>query len=269
MENKRVANCGAWCATAQLEDGSWIAVPITCRSWDCPSCARYLKRRLLRRLRNSSPNLFITLTTSERTAPSPREAFDVANKAIGPLMKRWRRKFPNDRVEYFLVWEKTKRGWPHAHLLLSAPRVSRHWLSDQWRMLTRSYIVDLQLVSSIQHAAGYLTKYLAKDPQVPEGQRRWRRSKGFFTLPADDGSTPLPVRSKWEKQPRPAMSQAAFWLRNGLAVRLDDRGIISARDDPTEWASQIQRGLYEQIIRGLPAIHVPATDDHTWWASPL
>lgn len=266
MESNRVRDCGAWCATAQLEDGTYIAVPITCRSWDCPSCARYLKRRLLRRLRYASPNLFITLTTSERTAPTPEEAYHVANHAIAPLMKRWRRRFPNDRVEYFLVWEKTKRGWPHAHILLSAPSVSKHWLSDQWRELTGSYIIDLQKVSSSTHAAGYLTKYLTKDPAVPKGQRRWRRSKGFFVVQDERKTDPLPILSKWERQPRPVASQAAFWLRKGLAIREDATGVVYGVANPSLWAIQIETGVYERLIRNLPAAHVPAGDDSAWFA---
>lgn len=222
-------DCGAWCATATLEDGSSIAVPIRCRSWDCPHCAATMKRRLLRRLRYSKPNLFSTLTTSTRTAATPDEAFIRANAAISTLIKRWRRRFPNERVEYFLVWERTKAGWPHAHLLLVAPPVSKHWLSATWRELTGSYIVDLQPVSSLTHAAKYLAKYLAKDPQTPPGFRRWRRSAGFFRTQDEPKAPKLPTIGRWTREPHPLWVRAYLWMRQGLKVWYDNDGKLHSR----------------------------------------
>lgn len=253
-EGQLKSACGAWCATAQLEDGSYIAVPLLCRSWNCPVCARILKRRLLRRLGYAKPNLFATLTTSPRTAATPAEAFVVANAAIASLIKRWRRKFPNDRVDYFLVWEQTKAGWPHAHLLLRAPPVSKHWLSHTWNELTRSYVTDLQKVNAVSHAATYLAKYLAKDPAVPEGFRRWRRSAGFFCAADEPLAIKLPVLSAWELQPRPAEAQAYFWLETGFAIEFSPDGIIHARDDPEEHFRQMGSLLPTQLRHRLAAL---------------
>lgn len=258
-------SCGAWCATAELEDGRRICVPIRCRAWECPTCGRANKRKLLRRLRYAQPTLFITLTTSERTAPTPDEAYFKANAAFGMLIKRWRRKFEAEKVEYFLVWEKTKRGWPHAHVLLAAPKVSKHWLSHTWKELTGSYVVDLQTVSKVEHAASYLAKYLAKNPQVPPGQRRYRRSGKFFRTDLEPVVEKLPVVSKWERQPRSPITQALFWLRNGLAVKEDDRGIWYATRDTDEWARQIAQGKYHQLVRAAPAHELPASDDRDFW----
>lgn len=223
--------CGAWSATATLEDGSIIAVPITCRSWDCPRCAHNLKRRLLRRLRYAKPNLFATLTTNERTAPTPDEAFARANAAIAVLIKRWRRRWPGERLEYFLVWERTKRGWPHAHILLLGRPVSKHWLSRTWRELSGAYIIDLQKVGSITHAATYLAKYLAKDPQVPPGFRRWRRSAGFFNVAAEPPAVRLAVVGKWERSSLPLAALAYGYVHAGLFVTQDPLGRIRASPD--------------------------------------
>lgn len=236
-------NCGTWCATAQLEDGSYVAVPLTCRQWDCSTCGPRLKRRLTRRLEYARPTLFITLTTSLRTKPTPDEAFHVANAAIAILFKRWKRRFPDAPFEYFLVWERTKAGWPHAHILLKAPRVSKHWLSNQWRQLTGSYIIDLQPVSSNQHAARYLAKYLAKDPTPPPGFRRFRRSAGFFNSAEEPPRTGMATLGPWTRQPRHAFTQAYIWLRDGLAVSLDPDGMVRARGDPAEHYRQMGTGL--------------------------
>lgn len=207
------------------------AVPLRCRQWSCLSCARRLKRHLLRRLERSAPNLFITLTTSPLTAPDATAAYYRANEAVSSLIKRWRRKFPNDPVEYFLVWERTKAGWPHAHMLLKAPKVAKRWLSQNWRELTGSYIVDIQQVSSMQHAARYLAKYLAKDPQVPPGQRRWRRSAKFFTKEPAKPFGDMPKGTFWRREPYPIASLKYLWLKRGLQPFTNGHGLTQAIPD--------------------------------------
>jgi len=240
--------CGTWCATAELEDGSRIAVPIRCRSWDCLDCAKTNKRRLLRRLRYAKPNLFATLTTSERTAKTPEEAFARANAALPILFKRWQRRFPSVRLDYFLVWERTKRGWPHAHILLVARRVAKRWLSRQWLELTGCYIVDLQPVGSIEHAAKYLAKYLTKDPQVPAGHRRWRRSAHFFQTALEPPIFKLPVKGTWKIQPGSARSQALLWFNEQLAVFQKDGGFWEARAAPEIWLAQVAAGTRDKLL---------------------
>lgn len=253
-------SCGRWCATAQLEDGSFVAVPIRCRSWECPDCAKSNKRRLLRRLQHTSPNLFATLTTSERTAATPEEAFARANAAVPLLFKRWKRRFPGLRFEYFLVWERTKRGWPHAHILLAAPTVAKRWLSRQWLELTGCYVVDLQKVGSQEHAARYLAKYLAKDPAVPAGHRRWRRSAGFFQTATEPAPFRLPRLSAWVLQPRPIAAQALVWLRQGFALDLQNRDMPRCFVAPDIWARQIDSGTYSQLVKACPAWALPSDD---------
>lgn len=191
-----------------------------------------MKRRLLRRLRQSSPNLFITLTTSTRTAPTPEEAFHRASHAFADLIRIWRRRFPGQPVEYFLVWERTKAGWPHAHVLLKAPLVSKHWLSTIWRQQSGSYIVDLQPVSSLAHAAGYLAKYLAKDPQTPPGCRRWRRSAAFFVVDKDNRPRILPAGTTWHREPWSLDVQRWRWLKAGLQPLTELNGLTRAIPDP-------------------------------------
>ncbi len=249
-----VEYCGRYCATNTLEDGTYVAVPIRCRSWDCPSCAKANKRRLLRRLRHASPTLFATLTTSPLTAQTPQEAFARANDAVPKLFKRWQRMHPGDRFEYFLVWERTKAGWPHAHILLVAGRVAKRWLSQQWRELTGSYIVDLQPISSPEHAANYLTKYLTKDPQVPAGYRRWRRSKGFFQTHLEPPIFKLATTGTWKRTPLSARTQAFLWFNDGRAIVQKPDGMVEARGDPVLWLAQVGAGLREKLLNQLSSV---------------
>jgi len=146
-----------------------------------------------------------------------------------------------------LVWERTKAGWPHAHVLFRGQPVSKHWLSRAWRDLTRSYIVDIRKVSSLEHAATYLTKYLTKDPQVPNGFRRWRRSGKFFNSSAEPPFTGIPTAGGWHRQPRDARAQAYFWLREGLALTFMFNGHVIATRDPPKYLAQMGSLLPHQL----------------------
>jgi hypothetical protein len=168
------------------------------------------------------------------------------------LFKRWQRRFPDAKFEYFLVWERTKRGWPHAHILLVAPRVAKRWLSAQWRELSGSFIVDIQPVNSNERAASYLAKYLAKDPAVPAGFRRWRRSRGFFNVAEEPRSEKLPRVSAWTIQPRSALAQALRWLESGFCIDLKDKDLLKCRDDPAGHARQVDSGMHTTLLLSLP-----------------
>lgn len=208
----------------------------------------------MRRLKNSTPNLFITLTTSTRTAPDSHTAYFKANDAISKLIKRWRRKFPHDKVDYFLVWERTKAGWPHAHVLLKAPRVSKHWLSAQWKELTGSYIVDLQQVHSHIHAARYLAKYLAKDPQVPAGQRKYRRSAGFFTKADDMPTERLKVVGGWRREPFNDTVIFYQWVMTGYMVDRLPNGTLKRSSFPQRRTALMASAAWMKIVDYVRAV---------------
>lgn len=248
-------NCGVWSAIATLEDGSTLAVPVTCRSWDCPSCAKRLKRRLQRRLKYAKPTLFATLTTSPLTAPTPRQAFERANSAFAVLIKRWRRRYPHEPLDYFIVWESTKAGWPHIHALLRGPAVSKHWLSRAWRELSGSYIVDIQKVGSIEHAARYLAKYLAKDPQVPDGFRRWRRSAAFFNSAEEPKAEKLRTIGGWRREPYPVRALLYKVVMGGQFAYLDQDGRLRAENDPQRRQFTLSTPMFQSTIEYVRALY--------------
>jgi len=111
---------------------------------------------------------------------SPQEAFQRMSIAVNSLFKRIRRRWPDADVQYFLAWETTRKGWPHAHLLLRAPFLPQRWLSAQWNELTNAPIVDIRQVQGASAAAAYIAKYLSKDFAAPPGFKRYRCSRHFF-----------------------------------------------------------------------------------------
>jgi len=223
-----MSQCGVWSVVATGDDGEVLVHPLACRSWNCPRCRQRNTRLLLRRLGSAKVTTFMTLTTNPAAHACVADSFRSTSKAVNVLFKRIRRKWPAAKVEYFLVWERTKKGWPHAHLLLRAPFIPQRWLSATWKELTGAPIVDIRPANTAGEIGAYLVKYLAKDPYVPAGMKRHRCSRHFFDyllkdLPAGDRQPRV-----WSLVKRSAYEVAVELRDSGLVVRCHPDGSVEA-----------------------------------------
>lgn len=171
--------CGKTSLLSRTPDGTLIGVPMRCGSWDCEDCGPLKRKRLIKRLIAGNPSALMTLTASRRAHPSPYAAFHHLSYAINLLFKRLRRRYPGKEIQYALVWERTKKGWPHAHVLLRAPFLPQALISRLWTELAESPIVDIRAVTSNRMVVAYVSKYLSKAPDVPPHCRRFRTSRAY------------------------------------------------------------------------------------------
>jgi len=139
-----------------------------------------MRRRLTRLTADSAPTLFLTLTCAPAKHADRESAFRAMGAALPRLFKRIRRAFPRERIEYLAVWEVTKAGWPHLHVVARGPYIPQRWLSHHWQQLTGAPIVDIRAVRGSRDAARYVAKYLTKALTAPPGVRRWRASRAFL-----------------------------------------------------------------------------------------
>lgn len=176
----RVAyKCKSLAVLGERADGHFVTMPLYCRRWQCPDCGKHQRRRLKRRLISGRPTTFITLTTNPKAHPDREEAFRDASLNINRLMKVLRRRYSAIRIQYALVWELTKQGYPHAHILLRAPYIPQKFLSREWQRLSGADIVDIRQIRTENQAAAYVSKYLTKDPATPYGAKRYRTSRQY------------------------------------------------------------------------------------------
>lgn len=175
--------CQQW-SICKEEDGVKTYLPLDCHSWSCPRCAAGMKSKITKALQDVEVHRFVTLTASVAAFPNPDDAWRVLGRSVNVLLKRIRRYCAPNSVEFFMVWETTQRGYPHAHLLFRGPYLPQRWLSRQWDDLTGSPIVDVRRVASGPTAAKYIAKYLAKQLNAPKGTRRYRHSFNFFGGPS-------------------------------------------------------------------------------------
>jgi len=171
------APCGSTTVQAEGPAGQRVALRLWCKRWDCEDCGPRKKAKFIRRALRGNPTSLLTLTVNPALYSARIDAFKAATVAIPHFIKRLRRRFPRYRVEYLLVWETTKAGWPHAHVLLRAPFIPQSLISRIWKELTGAPIVDIRAVRGQRDVARYLGKYLAKKPETPPGAKRFRTSR--------------------------------------------------------------------------------------------
>lgn len=138
-----------------------VIIPMRCKSWDCPHCGPRKRRDWIHKFMTARPDREITLTCPKDKWPNPMDAAWHMKKAWTKLVHRIRRKY--GPFEYGLVWELTKAGTPHLHILSRGSYIPQKWLKLQWVSLGIGSIIHISSVKNAGLHAAHLCKYLAKD----------------------------------------------------------------------------------------------------------
>lgn len=136
----------------------YTIIPVTCKSWACPHCAKRKQQQWAEKLRAGKPWLAITLTC--RFSPYKNTVVEARKQklAFHKLVTKIRKRF--GFFEYAAVWELQKNGMPHVHILARAPYIPQAWLSKTWCELTGAFMVYIHRVSHLEYEARHSTKAL-------------------------------------------------------------------------------------------------------------
>ena len=137
-----------------------VLIPVRCHSWDCPRCGPRKRAAYIKVLASGKPQRELTLTAPAEPNTDPREIAIRMKKAWSVLVKRIRTAY--GLFEYALVWELTKKGTPHAHILFRGSYISKRWLSQQWVSLGFGPVVFIQSVKDSGLHSAHACKYLSK-----------------------------------------------------------------------------------------------------------
>jgi hypothetical protein len=152
---------------------------LKCKRWSCPECKMLNRRKVIERARDGNPNIFMTLTWNASRKETPDEAARVMKNAWVVLRRRMEKAFGLKKVPFIVVFERTKNGYPHMHMLLRSRYIKQQWLSEQMADLIDAPIVDIRAIKDRKHAFFYVTKYLGKDLAAFKGCKRWWRSHNY------------------------------------------------------------------------------------------
>lgn len=178
------------------EQGGGLTVePLYCRAWTCRVC-RHRRRAELKHLAQAGyPTTFLTLTVNPKRGDGPDDRARKLTKAWRALRAAMCRNWPGEKFPFLAVFERTKKGEPHLHILMRAPFIKQAWISERMARLTGAPIVDIRYVRDPSRATGYITKYVSKAPERWEGCKRYWRSQDWKV--AQDDYNPEPHNYLW------------------------------------------------------------------------
>lgn len=217
--------CGDTCAVRSVGSQVHVAT-LKCRSWPCEDCGPRRRRQLKKLAVMGEPSTFITLTVNPAVGSSPAHRARMLADAWRVVVRRTKALRGYASIPYLCVFEATRRGEPHLHILARVPWIDQKWLSAQMQALIGAPIVDIRRLDSPGRAAAYVAKYVGKAPGKFGTSKRYWRTRDYAPewnarMPDDDGEGG-PWVCKAMSQGAYVMSALAlgFWVgwEGGLAI---------------------------------------------------
>lgn len=208
------------------EGGTLTARPLRCRCWSCDHCAPRRAKELRWQARDGKPTIFLTLTIRQGRFASPAaQAVELA-KGWRMLRQYLMRQLDWKKLPFLCVIEKHKSGWPHMHLLLRCTYISHKLIRDWWIERFDSPVIWINRLTSEARAAHYVTKYLAKAPEVFEGCKRYWSSQDYRLPKTEDPAPPQGEDVYWTTSTSRPGVLAAMALHDGATVTFDGTKVI-------------------------------------------
>lgn len=153
--------------------------PLKCKCWHCELCAPDRQKDLRGLARRGEPNKFLTLTVNPGRYSGPTERAQQLRHAWLLLRRRLRRTRRWRSIPFLAVFERTKRGEAHLHIMLRTPFISQRWISRVMDELIGAPVVDIKMIRDKRRVAAYVAKYIGKDPWKWDGCKRYWRSQDY------------------------------------------------------------------------------------------
>jgi len=195
-------------------------VTLKCRSWGCELCQPDRKKELIELARSGRPRTFITITVNPAVGADPLDRARSLVKAWRLIVKRAKRRHGYKTLAYLCVFEATKAGEPHLHILSRVPWLDQKWLSAQMAEIAEAPIVDIRKVRSAKHVAHYIAKYIGKQPHKFGTLKRYWFTHGWALdkwEPDEDGRF---WGKGWDIRETDLANQEFNWSHMGWNTRL-------------------------------------------------
>src|SRR5690625_2082223 len=223
------------CGEYTLETESCSAATATilkCKRWQCDECV-HMRLSMLRKLAYvGKPTAFLTLTASEEWQRDPDRCARKLKHSWSMIVQAWKRAHPKADIQYLAVFEQTKRGRPHLHILLRGPYISQRWISAKMNKYMNSPIVHIEKVRDTGKAAAYIAKYISKAPVRFDGCKRYWRSLRYAADWMVKIDTAVADKGSWKLLPALIECVASDYETSGWTVTWENEGTFNARAGP-------------------------------------
>lgn len=205
------------------------AEPLRCRCWTCDHCVQVRRAELKRDARDGNPDTFLTLTVNPAFGASPDHRATLLSRSWWAIRRAARKRYGYDRMPFIAVFERTKKGEPHLHILARCKWLDQAWLSDFMRRRMLAPIVDIRRILSKRLAAWYVTKYLTKAPHKFDGVKRYWKSRDWLDPGAGAEQRDETEPGDWHVMKQSFHSFIITMARRGWACELHPRRAIFTR----------------------------------------
>lgn len=228
------------------------AVSVRCRSWKCPDCAKRRKSQLIALAKSGKPDTFITLTVNPAWGHSPEYRAHKLVDAWRTIIKRVKKQYGYKTIPYFCVFEATKKGEPHLHILCRVKWISQKWLSAQMKSLMGAPIVDIRRVRDKSKLAYYISKYMGKDPHRFETCKRYWTTRDWELEKYEPQEPPGRWGCPWKMKRTPLAELAAAWAADGYEMTVSKNHVLAYAQGPPDDEYWEAMYLLRRRDRGLP-----------------
>ena len=212
--------------------GKARAVTLRCRSWSCPLCYDWRRKQLIAEAVSGRPNILVTLTVNPAWGFSPVYRARALSRAWAAIARRAKRKYGYKCIPYFAVFEATKAGEPHLHILVRVKWIDQRWLSRQMAKLMAAPIVDVRPIRNPRQAAGYVAKYIGKNPHRFETCKRYWSTRDWDLSDWEEPEREAGWSNIWEAREVDFRFLTEMWENLGMVVYREGRMLCGSRDPP-------------------------------------
>lgn len=229
-----MAYCGEN-TSVKYEGQSRVAISLKCRSWTCENCQDMRKRALIAQGIGGTPNTFLTLTYRVREGKTPNQAALELSRAWRLVRLRLMRKYKLKKLPFLAVFEKTKLGWPHIHILLRTRYLDYSLIRGWMEEIADSPVIWIKKIPNMKQAVGYVTAYCGKATEKFETAKRYWQSRDYDLRDPEEDPQHGKERGGWEIWPKTLKVLTTGWISIGGRVEFIsiDKAILHA----LEWQS--------------------------------
>jgi len=214
-------------------DHGIYAAPLCCRSWTCDYCRPERKARVKYQAQLGKPDTFITLTTNPARGSSAAARAAELVVAWRQFVKHAKKLYGYASIPYFAVFEATKLGQPHLHILCRVKWIDQRILSAFMRDRINAPIVDIRRTLAADSAARYITKYLGKAPAKFGTCKRYWQTRDYKGILTDPEPPPEYAGRGWRIEKVPIQQVLLnYGARHHLVEKVGPVWKITARGPP-------------------------------------
>lgn len=208
------------------------AITLKCRSWGCETCRTERQRQLIALAMSGHATTFITLSVNPAVGLSPEHRARLLVEAWRQVVKLACKRWGIGHIPYLCVFEATKKGEPHLHILARVKYIPQAWLSETMNDLIEAPVVDIRAVKSQGAAAYEVAKYVGKDPHRFATCKRYWSTRSWEVNGAERGPDDPIWQDRWYVVNRTLAGLRRLWTSLGYNTVMEDGMLVAMATGP-------------------------------------